>query len=197
LHQSDFRQEASPVRVWRPAFPAGRLERIWLHWSGGDYRTLYPAYHFCVWLEADGEVRVSATHDLRENMRDVRADPEAPYAAHTRGRNSFAAGLAVMAMRGARPDDFGPFPLTEPLIDGLCAVAARLAAAYGIACAPGTIATHAEAAREDGYFGCEPEERWDIARLVPAQAPLAASEAQSAGDELRRRIANYLNALET
>jgi hypothetical protein len=184
-----FRQERVLLRAWRPRFPAGKIERISLHWSAGDYETVYEAYHFCVGVDGAGEIFVVETHDLRENMRDLRTDPEISYAAHTRGRNSFCAGIAVLAMRDARPDDFGPFPLTEGLIAGLCVVTASLARAYGLPCTPDAIATHAEAACEDGYFGCGPDERWDIARLKPSAQPLVAADAVRAGDELRRRIA--------
>jgi hypothetical protein len=90
-------------------------------------------------------------------------------------------------MAGARPSDFGPFPLREPQVAGLCTVARRLADAYGIPLA--AIRTHAEAALEDGYFGAGDEERWDIARLAARPEPLAPHEAAVTGDLLRARIA--------
>jgi hypothetical protein len=132
-------------------------------------------------------VHVAQTHDLRANMRDLRAAPEEPYAANTAQRNSWAVGIAVCAMAGARPDDFGTFPLTEPQLDGLCTVAARIAEAYGIAL--DAIRTHAEAAVDDGYFGAGAEQRWDIARLAPSVAPLDPREARTVGDLLRARVA--------
>jgi hypothetical protein len=50
------------------------------------------------------------------------------------------------------------------------------------------VLTHAEAAVADGYFGCGPDERWDIARLTPDVVPLVSSDAARAGDALRARI---------
>jgi hypothetical protein len=162
------------------------LRSISLHWTGHDYGRVFPAYHFCVSRPAD--VLIHHTHDLRENMRDVRLDPGLPYAPHTQGRNSWSIGVAVAAMEEATPSDFGAYPVTEPQLDALCRVAATLAGFYGIEVA--AIRTHAEAALDDGYFGAgDDASRWDIARLRPSAAPLEGAEAVAAGDEFRRRIA--------
>lgn len=173
------------LRDWRPVLPAGELRAIWLHWTGSDYATVFPSYHFC--LSGADDVVVHQTHDLRANMRDVRAAPDEPYAAHTAGRNGWAIGLAMCSMAGATPNDFGAVPITEPQVAALCTVAARLAQAYGIANA--AIRTHAEAALEDGYFGAGDEQRWDIARLAASPQPLVAADAMRAGALLRARIA--------
>ena len=182
---------APPVslRDWRPLLPAGDLRSISLHWTAGDYATVYPAYHFCV--SGARDPLVHHTHDLRENMRDVRADPSLPYAAHTRGRNSWSIGISVAAMHDATPADFGAFPLTEPQLEALCRVAAVLARFYGIDVA--AVRTHAEAALADGYFGAGSDEvRWDIARLRPAPEPLEPGEATATGDWFRTRIADLM-----
>ncbi len=116
-------------------------------------------------------------------MRDLRTDAAGPYAAHTQGRNSFAAGLAVCAMRSATPSDFGFYPLRTEQVAALCAVAATLVRFYGIAL--DAVRTHAEAALEDGYFGAESDDvRWDIARLEPSKAALQRSEAHAVGDRV-------------
>ncbi len=181
------------LREWRPRLPQGDLRAISLHWTAGDYETVYPAYHFCVTGPADP--RVHHTHDLRANMRDVRTDPALPYAAHTRGRNSWSIGLSAAAMRDATPSDFGACPLSEPQLDALCRVAARLARFYAID--PAAIRTHAEAALDDGYFGAGGDEvRWDIARLRPSPAPLEPREATATGDWFRDRIAELIGAIE-
>ena len=171
-----------------PKFPRGDLRRIYLHWTGHDFRAVFPAYHFCVALGDDDRPLVVATHDLHANMRDVRLG-DAPYAAHTRGRNSFAIGVAVCGMRDARPADFGTFALRDDMIATMCALVANLARNYGIVASDRTISTHAEAALDDGYFGCGDEERWDIARLRAEPRALVASDAREVGDVLRARIA--------
>lgn len=127
------------------------------------------------------------THDLRANMRDVRADPAQPYAPHTRGRNSWSIGISLASMRDATPSEFGRYPITEQQLDGVCRVAARLATFYAIDIE--AIRTHAEAALDDGYFGDGDDQRWDIARLRPAPEPLTEADATAAGDWFRDRIA--------
>jgi len=167
-------------------FPAGDLRSISLHWTAADYEAVFAAYHFCV--RGVSEIEVVQTADLRGNMRDVRAAPSEPYAAHTAGRNSWSIGIAVCAMADARPDDFGRYPLLEVQIAGLCTVARALAGAYAIPLA--AIRTHAEAALDDGYFGAGDDDcRWDIARLEPSASPLAPEEAVTIGNFLRQRIA--------
>lgn len=121
-------------------------------------------------------------------MRDVRLNPEQPYAAHTRGRNSHAVGISIMAMQGSTPSDFGGYPLTEPLVDALCQLAAKLARFYGVPLDAAHVMSHAEAALIDGYFGTAQDQRWDIARLRPDSSTLQPQEAVTTGDELRRRM---------
>jgi hypothetical protein len=166
--------------------PQGDLRSISLHWTAHGYDDVFPAYHFCI--TRPGDVIVHHTHDLRRNMRDVRLDPALPYAAHTAGRNAWSIGIAIAAMEGATPSDFGPSPLTGAQLDGMCAVAAALARFYAIEVA--AIRTHAEAALEDGYFGAGSEVlRWDGARLQPSPDPLQPIEAVRSGDWFRERIA--------
>jgi hypothetical protein len=168
--------------------PPGDLRYLYLHWTAGDYVTVFDAYHVCIGLDPTGAPVARATHDLRANMRDVRAEP-GPYAAHTAGRNSYAIGLAVCGMRDAAPHDFGAFPLRDDLVALACRTAAALCAFYRIPVDAGHVRTHAEAALEDGYFGCGEDERWDIARLCASPAPLVPADAVRAGGILRARIA--------
>jgi hypothetical protein len=197
-HAAENRIESYPhwkLAEWTPDLPEGRIERIYTHWSAHDYRSVFPAYHFCVATNDGGEIVVVNTHDVRENMRNVYDAPDDPYAAHTRGRNSFALGISIMAMEGSKPDDFGAYPLTEPLIDGLCLVGARLAKYYNVSIDADHIMSHAEAALHDGYFGTKPEERWDIARLRPEKRPLVPQDGTDAGEELRSRMRRFFARL--
>jgi hypothetical protein len=189
VHDYAIRSQPAAVRDWQPQLPAGTLRTVILHWTAGDYTTVFPAYHFC--LSGVANVAVHATHDLRANMRDLRVDAAGMYAAHTQGRNSYAAGIAVCAMRGATPVDFGRYPLSREQIEALCIVTAALVRTYAIAL--DDVRTHAEAAVDDGYFGAaDDDDRWDIARLEPSSEPLRADEARVAGDLLRRRIAQLV-----
>jgi N-acetyl-anhydromuramyl-L-alanine amidase AmpD len=165
------------------------LRTIVLHWTADDDATTHAAYHFVV-TTAGGVQTVHATAPLAWNARDVRAD-DRPYAAHVAGRNSYAIGIALAAMRDAAPDDFGPYPTTPEGLDALCAVAAYLARGYAIPIVRERVFTHAEAAAADGYFGTGADERWDIARFRPDPRPLAIDDARTAGDALRKRIAAH------
>ena len=180
------------LESWQPKLPKGPIENIYTHWSAHDYQSVFPAYHFCVATRADGKLVVANTHDVRENMRNVYEAPDEPYAAHTRGRNSFALGISIMAMEGAKPADFGAYPLTEPLIDGLCKVGAYLAKYYGVPVDADHIMSHAEAALHDGYFGTAENERWDIARLRADSRPLVPQDAIDVGEELRARMRRFV-----
>jgi N-acetylmuramoyl-L-alanine amidase len=169
-------------------FPPGDLRSIVFHWTAGDYRSLFASYHVCVALGESEEGPLAVlTSDLRANMRDVRHG-DAAYAAHTSGRNSHAIGLALCGMENATPSDFGLYPVREDFIAVACRTAARLCRAYAIPVDRAHVYTHAEAALEDGYFGCAEDQRWDIARLTPSPGPLQPSDAPHAGDELRRRV---------
>ena len=188
MHHAVVLARPVPLREWRPSFPQGDLRSISLHWTAGDYATVFPAYHFC--LSGARDVVVHHTYDLRANMRDVPADPHAPYAPHTRGRNAWSIGVSICAMLEATPADFGHYPITEEQFAAMCSVCAELARFYAIEL--GAIRTHAEAALEDGYFGAGEEQRWDIARLLPANEPLLPSEATATGDRFRTRIAELI-----
>jgi len=174
------------LQAWQPDTP-GPITHIYTHWSAYDYASVFPAYHFCIATTAQG-ILVVNTHDVRENMRAVYEEPELPYAAHTRGRNSFALGISIMGMEGATPSNFGSYPLTEELIDGLCLVSARLAAFYNVPIDGDHIMSHAEAAVREGYFGTAEDQRWDIARLHASDEPLVEQDARDAGEELRARM---------
>jgi hypothetical protein len=182
------------IAQWQPDLPAGRIERIYTHWSAHDYGSVFPAYHFCVAIDDAGEIVVVNTHDVRENMRNVYEQPETPYAQHTRGRNSHALGISIMGMQGSTPQNFGDYPLTEELIDALCLVGAKLANAYGVTIDADHVMSHAEAAYHDGYFGTEPEQRWDIARLRADPRPLEPHDALDIGEQLRSRMRNFLTS---
>lgn len=180
----------TPLDDWHPSAP-GRIERIYTHWSGFDYASVFPAYNYCIARHECGIVVVE-TCDPRANMRDVHADLEAPYAAHTYKRNSYALGVAIAGMEGATPHDFGDYPLTDALIGALCLVGARLAAFYAIPIDAEHVMSHAEAALRDGYFGTSGDERWDIARLAPDPRPLVPQDALDTGEELRARMRNAI-----
>ncbi|GAC1312311.1 MAG: hypothetical protein NVS2B3_15850 [Vulcanimicrobiaceae bacterium] len=186
FHDGGFRGAMLVV----PSFPPGDVRRIYLHWTAGDYATVFPAYHYCVALGPSGVPLVVETCDPRANMRDLRDARacDAAYAAHTANRNSYALGIAICGMAGAVPEAFGAYPLRDEMVAACCDLAAAACAAYALAIDGATVMTHAEAALEDGYFGAAEDERWDIARLVSEKRPLAAEDARRTGETLRARV---------
>lgn len=169
--------------------PEGPITRLYLHWSARAYSEPSASYHFVVGYR-EGRLFAEQTHDVGENMRQL--TPDMDYAAHTRSRNSFAIGVSALSMLNATPHDFGPQPLTDELVDALCAMCAFLALRYGIVIDADHVMTHAEAAIIDGYFGLLPEERWDLARLRPAPEAVTPAEAQATGEALRQKIRGYM-----
>jgi hypothetical protein len=169
--------------------PRADLRTVYLHWTAGDYEETFGAYHFCVALR-DGVPTVVETHGVTANARDVRGG-EGAYAAHVAGRNSHALGVAICGMRDATPQNFGAFALRDDMLDAACALVAKLCAAYRIPIDAEHVRTHAEAAVDDGYFGCGPDQRWDIARLHPDPRSLDAAEARATGEALRERVRAY------
>ena len=186
VHRDEVR-DAMTVLPKAAALRGGDLRYVYLHWTGGDRETVYDAYHVCVARSAAG-LDVVLSHDVRDNMRDVAGGSDLAYAAHTAGRNSFALGVAVCGMRDASPSHFGAYPLEDDALGLACEVIAGACAFYGIPVDERHVRTHAEAAVEDGYFGCGDDERWDVARFAPSAAPLVAAEAFAAGNALRERI---------
>ncbi|MBC5828145.1 MAG: N-acetylmuramoyl-L-alanine amidase [Candidatus Eremiobacteraeota bacterium] len=186
LHLSDH-----PLTQAFAAFdlPDGRIDKVYLHWSAGPYDRPSSAYHFVVGFRT-GLLFAEQTHDVRENMRQV--TPDVAYAAHTRGRNSYAIGVSALSMLDATPHDFGPAPLTPELLDALLAMTAFICRRYGITVHPQNVLTHAECAVVENYFGLLPQQRWDLSRLDPAAEPLTEAEALDTGEALRRRISAYL-----
>ena len=176
-------------------FPVGRIDALYLHWTGADDRSVFESYHYCI-ARAGSGLAIVQTRDPRANMRDIRSDPALPYAAHTLGRNSYALGIAVAGMLDATPSDFGPYPLRDDAIEALCYTIAHLAMQYAIPIEAAFVMTHAEAAAVDGYFGVDPiEERWDLGRLHPEDWPIEPSDARHAGDTIRARAVAVMSSL--
>lgn len=177
-------------RKFLAALPAitqagGFIDHIPLHWAVETYTMGDKAYNGVVRLGSD-----KAWHLVLETDPNLNSTiPEQPgYAEHTWKRNGHGFGLAVEAMLGATPSNFGLFPIQQHQIEMLCAGAAAVAAKYGIQCMDDRcVYTHAEAAILDGYFG----ERWDLARLAPDDFALTRREAIITGDQLRGRCHDY------
>ena len=160
------------------------MNRIIIHWTAGTHKvsaTDRKHYHFII--DGDGGMALG-------NMKpeDNLNTADGSYAAHTRGANTGAIGIAVAAMHGAqeRPFKTGNYPITEKQVAALVAQCARLALQYKIPVRRSTILTHAEVERT---LGIKQAGKWDIVWL-PGMAGVG--DAIVIGDTLRRRISQAM-----
>jgi len=133
----------------------GNIDKIYLHWSAGNYHQFFSDYHLNI--DSDGAV-MATTEDLTE------------YKAHTWRRNSRAIGIALACCVDAVAHadghiDFGNVPPTELQIDSMAKVVAVLCEELGLDINADTVMTHAEAADVDDYGPATTFERWDLWKL--------------------------------
>ena len=131
------------------------IDKIYLHWTAGNYHQFFRDYHFCI--DEDGAI-IASTDDLTERK------------AHTYMRNSNAIGIALCCCADARcwadgTVDFGSVPPTPAQIDSMAQVVAVLCEELGLVINANNVMTHCEAAEEDGYGPSTTCERWDLWRL--------------------------------
>lgn len=134
-----------------------RPKRIILHWTGGTGKANgvdRKHYHYIV--EADGAIVPGVP--VMANMMQVGAG--APYAAHTRGMNSYSVGVAFAGMAGAvEGGPYGKHPLKRSQVIAGCVFVGELCDAWGLPVTPDTVHTHAEAER---LHDVKQSGKWDI-----------------------------------
>jgi hypothetical protein len=169
------------------------MKRIIMHWTAGANTangTDKRHYHFIIEIGPSGTPRVVAgDHPPEANERIAKPNDGSTYAAHTRGTNTGAIGVAVAGMRGAkeRPFSAGPSPMTEAQIDLLVQFVADLAKQYRIPVTPTTVLTHAEV---QPTLGIQQRNKWDIMWL-PGRS--STEDPIKIGNELRARISAVQN----
>lgn len=133
----------------------GSIDKIYLHWSAGNYHQFFGDYHLNI--DSDGAI-ISTSDDLTELK------------AHTWHRNTGAIGIALSCCVDAvayqdGTVDFGDVPPTPMQIDGMAKAVAVLCEKLGLDINVDTVMTHAEAAEIDGYGPSTTFERWDLWKL--------------------------------
>jgi hypothetical protein len=113
------------------------------------------------------------------------------YAAHTLNGNSYAKGIAIDAMAGARERPFNPGfnPITEAGLKALVNRAAVNAIKYKLPVTRKTILTHAEVQRT---LGIRQNAKWDIMWL-PGMTRV--DDPIVVGDEIRRQVKEEIERL--
>jgi len=141
------------------ALPA-KPKRIIMHWTGGGPRASeFERAHYHYLFQQDG--RVVAGVPVARNMRKVVEG--VPYAAHTRGLNSFSVGVSFCGMLDAvQGGSFGPHPLTQTQVQTGLLFIAELCREWRLPANEDTLFTHAEAER---LHGVKQEHKWDIDAL--------------------------------
>lgn len=156
------------------------MKRIIIHWSAGTYTVSHidkEHYHFIV--DQYGKV-----HKGDHSVQDNESISDGIYAAHTRGANAGAIGVAVAAMADAKgPGALGKYPITKLQFDGLIKEVKRLRTAYKIGVSRSTILTHAEV---EATLGIKQNGKIDIAFGIPGQPGLRT--ARACGDYIRSLV---------
>lgn len=156
------------------------FSRIILHWSAGAHKASEidrEHYHFIV--EGDGRV-VKGDHAPEDNL----SISDGIYAAHTRGANAGAIGVAVAAMFGADgPGKPGKYPIRKVQWDAFIALIAKLVRVYGIPVTPSTVLSHAEV---QTTLGIVQRGKIDISFGVPGRPDL--KTAKAVGDYVRSLV---------
>lgn len=147
--------------------------RIILHWTGGGAKaSQFEREHYHYLVEQTGKIvegfRVAA------NMRKVSS--RAPYAAHTKGFNSFSVGVSFCGMAGVNSlaewnaGKHGRVPLLEAQMISGCRFVGQLCSAWGLPVKESTVFTHAEAER---LHDVDQNGKWDIDVLafLPSLSP--------------------------
>ncbi|MBC5805615.1 MAG: hypothetical protein ACR2KS_10080 [Candidatus Eremiobacter antarcticus] len=161
--------------------PGMYFDHIVLHWSAEEYHCTSGSYNAMIVLDDDNDSWLpKITHDPLDNAVKI---ADGPYAAHTLGRNSHGLGISVAAT-GTE----GGSPLQYHQLDMLLATAAAVGRKYNVQVGEQrSLYTHAECAVWDGY----PNERIDLGRVDPSNAPLTVQERFSTGNALRARCHAY------
>lgn len=153
------------------------MKRIIIHWSAGTYVVSSidkEHYHFII--DKDGKVH-KGDHSVEDNL----STSDGIYAAHTRGANAGAIGVAVSAMAEAKgPSALGKYPITKAQFDGLIREVKRLRLKYKISPSRSTILSHAEVQET---LGIKQNGKIDISFGIPGHPEL--KTARACGDYIR------------
>lgn len=180
--------ERRPVAAQRivPAdwMPAGRLERIIVHWTAGQHRASgLDKSHYHILIEGNGDL-VRGTPSIAANGIGA----SGARASHTLNCNTGSIGVSLCCMAGAveRPFNPGKAPMTAAQWQALPRVLADLCRRYGIGVTPKNVLSHAEV---QANLKIAQRGKWDIARVVPAPELVGA---KACGDAMRAAVSRLV-----
>jgi hypothetical protein len=163
---------------------AGKPKRIIIHWTAGSHSPStddFQHYHLII----DG---LGKWHRGRHSIADNDSTSDGTYAAHTRGANTRAIGIALCGMSGSKERPFtpGPFPLRPVQWAALYAGCAQIVRNYPITVTRTTLLTHAEV---QPTLGIPQRGKWDIT-VHPETGNL--TDPLTVGDYIRDRVMGLL-----
>lgn len=143
-----------PIPSW---WLNGHPQRIIIHWTAGTYKaTSDDRQHYHIIIEGDGAL-VKGVHTIAAN--DSTGD--GVYAAHTRGANTKAIGIALAGMAGSKehPFDPGDYPITPIQWKTLIAALVQFCARYQITPLKSTVLSHGEVEKT---LSIPQRGKWDV-----------------------------------
>jgi N-acetyl-anhydromuramyl-L-alanine amidase AmpD len=176
--------ERKPAVTVQPPPVKSGLVRIVMHWTaGGANASGLDRSHYHFMVQQDGTT-VAGTLKPEDNI----SASDGRYAAHTRGCNTGAIGIAMCGMMGAveRPFNAGKAPMQAKQVDAFCRLAADLCRRYGIPVTRQTVLTHAEV---QPTLGIAQAGKWDICWLPGMAGP---GDPITVADRLRAEISKLV-----
>ena len=180
--------------IWRRAGEYGREPKIYLHWTGGRYDSLFEDYH--INIAGDGKLYIAT-----DNFADILE--------HTWHRNSGAIGISLCCAYGAGECSLGSYPPAGLQIEAMAQAIERVARGLWLTIDKKHVLTHGEAANnEDGGVGTHNPYAWwndsyndgdtrgDLEYLGTAESPRYnpwANDGSRGGDVLRGKAIWHRN----
>lgn len=156
------------------------MKRLILHWSAGSHTVSdIDREHYHRIVAGDGTI-VKGDHPIEDNL----STSDGIYAAHTRGCNAGAIGVAMAGMMGAEgPGKLGKYPLTKVQFDACIELVRKLVKQYRIPVTLSTVLSHAEV---QTTLGIKQNGKIDISFGIPGKPEL--KTARACGDYIRSLV---------
>ena len=157
-----------------------RMARVVLHWTAGSHTpSPIDLEHYHRVVAGDGTI-VKGDHPIEDNL----STSDGIYAAHTRGCNAGAIGVAMAGMMGAEgPGKLGKYPLTKVQFDACIELVRKLVKQYRIPVTLSTVLSHAEVQMT---LGIKQNGKIDISFGIPGKPEL--KTARACGDYIRSLV---------
>ena len=156
------------------------MKRVILHWTAGSHNVSdIDREHYHRVVAGDGTI-VKGDHPIEDNL----STSDGIYAAHTRGCNAGAIGVAMAGMMGAEgPGKLGKYPLTKVQFDACIELVRKLVKQYRIPVTLSTVLSHAEV---QTTLGIKQNGKIDISFGIPGKLEL--KTARACGDYIRSLV---------